>query len=325
MSIEIVAIGTSLLWGQGLPDGQKIHTLVQGALQARQTGQHARTLLLAHSGACLGFKADGTEDTHRESRLDGEIPTPFPTLVQQLEEYDQLHDAAAPDQVDLVLVEGSINDVGLQNILNPLLPADDLERMVDTHCYVGMKQLLTRVAAKFTRAQIVVLGYYPPLTEESQERFLNAFLTAVGVVPKDTVADIVADVVINLAADAIKARILENCQLFSRQSTLKLQAAIDAVNAERAASDRRIALAVPDIQPPNAAFASDPWLFGINDDLSPQDELADQRNAACEQAPVFRTIEPVCKRASAGHPNPKGAQAYARAILACLDQGRFAV
>jgi len=319
VSIEIVAIGTSILWGQGLPDNQKIHALVQNTLQARQADQRARTLLLAHSGACLGINADGTEDTHHDVRLDGEIPTPYPTLVQQLAEYDQRHDAAAPDQVALVLVEGSINDVGLQNILNPLLPTADLERMIDTHCYGGMKQLLTRVAAKFTRARIVVLGYYPPLTEESQERFLNAFLTAVGVVPKDTVADIVADVVINLAAGAIKAKILENCQLFSQQSTRKLQAAIDAVNAQRADSDHPIVLAVPDIQPQNAAFASDPWLFGINDDLSPQDELADQRIAACEQAPILRTIEPICDRASAGHPNPKGAQAYAKAILACLD------
>ena len=73
-----------------------------------------------------------------------------------------------------------------------------------------------------------------------------------------------------------------------------------------------------DIKPENAAFAADPWLYGINDDLSPQDPCADIRIAACHAAGSSRTEVLFCEKASAGHPNPKGAKAYAEAIFKLL-------
>jgi hypothetical protein len=79
-------------------------------------------------------------------------------------------------------------------------------------------------------------------------------------------------------------------------------------------------VACPDIKPENAAFAADPWLFGIKDDLSPQDPLAGIRAMACHSAEPGRMKELSCDIASAGHPNPKGAKAYARAIFTLVDE-----
>ena len=69
----------------------------------------------------------------------------------------------------------------------------------------------------------------------------------------------------------------------------------------------------------HAALTSDPWLFGINADLSSQDNpvVADARKAACDQY-RDRTDYTFCVHASAGHPNVTGAQQFANAILLCL-------
>jgi len=70
----------------------------------------------------------------------------------------------------------------------------------------------------------------------------------------------------------------------------------------------------------NAALASNPWLFGIHADLtvSPEDPMAAERHQACDlfETDIFQREG--CYRASAGHPNQRGAEAYADAILAAL-------
>jgi len=70
----------------------------------------------------------------------------------------------------------------------------------------------------------------------------------------------------------------------------------------------------------HAAFTDDPWLFGINDDLSAEDPMVNIRIAACQASgePPSKTL--MCDVASAGHPNARGAKAYAEAIYNVLQQ-----
>src|SRR5471030_2541492 len=90
---ELVVIGTSVLWGQGLREDQKIHTRIKRMLEAsdkkRPDPRPIHVSFLAHSGATIGFKQDKTEDTTIKARVFGEVPTHYPTLLQQLAEYDQ--------------------------------------------------------------------------------------------------------------------------------------------------------------------------------------------------------------------------------------------
>ena len=110
------------------------------------------------------------------------------------------------------------------------------------------------------------------------------------------------------------------CKLFAEQSTAKLRAAVDETN--RALGGRpRVFFAVPPFGPANSVLAPDPWLWGVNADSSPQDNLvAGSRWEICN-ANATRCPVVVCSRASAGHPNPRGAEEYAKAILAALSTG----
>ena len=120
----------------------------------------------------------------------------------------------------------------------------------------------------------------------------------------------------DLAEGLIKKRLLVNCDTFAQQSLVAFQQVADLLNGRY--GGQRVLIAQMGLKPENAAFAADPWLYGINDDLSPQDPLADVRKNACHAAGSSRTEVLFCEKASAGHPNPKGATAYAEAILKLL-------
>jgi len=63
---------------------------------------------MAHSGAVIGVDSGAPAGS-----CDGEVPTAFPTILQQCE--------AAPDtSVNLVILNGGINDIDIRYILNPL-------------------------------------------------------------------------------------------------------------------------------------------------------------------------------------------------------------
>lgn len=315
MGFNILAIGTSVMWGQGLREEQKIHAQVTQALQSK-TSEIINSYLLAHSGAILGFKEDGTEDTTKLPRIHGEVPTFYPTILQQLEEFDDLgQQMGAPEDVHVVIVEGGINDVNILRILDPLTTHRSLKRAIEIYCHRNMKLLLERVAAKFPNAILIVPTYYPMLNEHSEDEFLSELLYAVGAVPGGLIADFPIHAIANLA----KRRVLANCDQFYRQSREALKSAVDEVNAEiGAGKSPRAFLATPHFPEKNTAFSADPWLFAINPDMTPQDHVVEERCDACEEAGYARTIVPVCRRASNGHPNEKGAKAYAEAIIEVL-------
>jgi hypothetical protein len=312
LSPRMLVLGTSILWGQGLPEQEKIHRQVNKLLKDRQIfDSELDVIFLAHSGAIIGYKDNGSEDTTEQARIHGEVPTFYPTMVQQLKEFDAT--GVDPADVGLILIEGGINDVSLVRILNPMIPLKTLENEIDRHCYTHMKLYLQRVVAKFPTARIVVTAYYPFVTDHSANEFLDAFVSAAGVFPGK-----LDEQIIQTLGDLEKSRILLNCMLFSVRSQDRLQAAVDEVNSELG-SDPRIALAVPNIQAENAAFTENPFLFGIGMDLKPEDPLAVEREQACDEVGTPRTIVPVCKCASVGHPNAKGAQSYALSIIAALE------
>jgi len=82
----------------------------------------------------------------------------------------------------------------------------------------------------------------------------------------------------------------------------------------------RIFFADPKFGPENAALAPNSYQYGIHADSSPEDptSIAGPRAAACEIAGSAKTNVAICKRASVGHRNAKGAKAYADAIVLLL-------
>jgi hypothetical protein len=154
----LVTLGDSVHWGQGLRREHKLHAIVEAELAKTHPGLVHH--FLAHSGAIIGIGA-----TVARRRVDGEVPVAYPTLVQQV-------DAFVGDPADVigVLVNGSINDIDIRNILNPFVSQAALGAMIEEHSYDSMRSLLEIVLARFPNpaTRIVVTPYYPILSPLSR-------------------------------------------------------------------------------------------------------------------------------------------------------------
>src|SRR5215211_1484786 len=320
----LLVLGDSIHWGEGLQDEEKFHSIVRKEISNRLGNIGVYKDVQAHCGAEIGlaFKTD-EENTNicDPVKEDGEVPTSHPTILQQVDNYTK-----PPEEVDLILINGGINDIGIfGNIVTPLREDPPLQDLVESHCHQHMKVLLNKITKKFTKANIVVTGYYKILSQDSFTNLnpltiIEQFIIALGGVVGGKIGKSVAAMVVNAA----EKEIIRKSNFFWTESNAKLQQAVDEVNDEVKAQfggTTRIFFAQPQFQDDNAVFTSHPLVFSLNNDLSPQDTMKGSRFPVCEIATRHecggskRTGEAFCKRASAGHPNAEGAKRYADAIL----------
>jgi len=303
---RMVVFGDSIAWGQGLLEQDKFHTIVAQGLPAAAGAPPIEKTVMAHSGAIIGA---GVKTPANEKPLNGEVPTSYPTILDQVAAF-----ADSPETVDLILIDGGINDMGVGDILDPLTDTSDLQGWIETYCHVDMITLLDQVTAKFTlpTARIVVTGYYQILSEQSDRNLYNLFFKVMGVPLLNDLGEDLEGLVL--------AKTVKNCALFADLSAIALQNAVHEANASPAGNNR-IVFVNPGFGPKNAVFANPTWVFGVNDDLdlSPQDEVVAARHAACDLDEHDPLQLLTCYRASAGHPNALGAQQYAARILAALQ------
>ncbi len=71
MAFEIAVFGTSVLWGQGLREEDKIQSVVKRMLEKRKLcgDQEIMISLLAHSGAQIEFKEDDIQAVFKSIRV----------------------------------------------------------------------------------------------------------------------------------------------------------------------------------------------------------------------------------------------------------------
>jgi len=151
--LHMLALGDSIMWGQGLKQDRKFWWRVKCWLEEK-TERQVVEKVVAHSGAHL----DNSQTTPpRFTSNDGEVNLPFPTVNQQL---DQVLKFYGNDRlnVDLVLVNGCINDVDVSNLLDATTAHEWLRGRVTTACRTGMHALLRRIATSFPNAQVLVPG-----------------------------------------------------------------------------------------------------------------------------------------------------------------------
>jgi len=292
MSEDLVIFGDSIHWGQGLHDPDKFASQVA----------RARRLTLrmeAHSGARIGI------DESCDGSTDGEVPFACPTSLQQIRNY-----AGDLSATRLVLINGGINDVTVQAIINPLTLPSDLRRRVRKYCRRAMAQLLLVALEKFPgdHIPIIVTSYFPIFSPASDFKKIADFLRGHLIrVPHEAELSVQRELILN--------RVVENAQAFWRESTLQLQQAI------RDAGSARIRFAEIPFGDNNAMFAPDPWLFEVHlqgFQLVPEDPLAAHRRVACDAFHRNPLDRAACYIASAGHPNLAGSEKYAETILAML-------
>ncbi|MDP2321081.1 MAG: hypothetical protein Q8O42_17285 [Acidobacteriota bacterium] len=299
MSKILVTLGDSVHWGQGLVRAHKLHWLVFSELFKTHPGLQDH--LFAHSGATIGIGATVTRQ-----RVDGEVPIAYPTILEQVQGF-----VANPGDVLAVLVNGGINDVDIRNILNPTVSPKTLAALIEEYCYDSMRVLLETICRRFDNpgTRIVLTPYYPILSPLSKPFGIPWLLANEGLALPPNI-DLASGTNILVA----------KCMQFWKESHKHLRQAANEVNA--GLSQPRVTFADPGFTENNAVFAGEPWLFGLKNDpfFSPQDEVVNERRAACNLAfpPHEFPSREQCYRASAGHPNVEGARRYAAAISAAI-------
>jgi lysophospholipase L1-like esterase len=291
-------MGDSIIWGQGLLPEEKFDTLVQQALLP-QYPDGVNLESVAHSGAVIG--AGGATGAPQA----GEVPASRLSIIEQCDGY-----ANAPETVDLVLLDGGINDVGVAAILNPLAQIPSLDARVIDACHDGMLVLLKKVGAKFSKptCRILVTGYYSILSAKSDPLGVTKLLSLFGIaVPGFLDNDF----------DFINP-VLRRCEQFFDDSTRQLQQAIAD------AGDPRITFVPSGFTDDNSVFVPGTsllWSLTLDDEMEPQDPVAPARRPLCNAAfpdDLQLLDRERCYRASAGHPNVQGAVQFSKQILAAL-------
>jgi len=144
----MLVLGDSILWGQGLRKERKSWYLVKLWLE-KNTGHKVIERIEAHSGAVIE-RASATNDLTSDNR---EVNLALPTLHDELD--NALKEYPDPTQVDLVLLSGCGNDVGLLNLLNAV-DKSEVDEMTRSKCGKPVQNLLQRILTSFPNSHLIV-------------------------------------------------------------------------------------------------------------------------------------------------------------------------
>jgi lysophospholipase L1-like esterase len=292
-------LGDSVVWGQGLREEDKFSTWVVQWLNEFHPDLHAFKNVKAHSGAIIGSADDDAEGPG----WNGEVPHSFPSIHRQVAAYDD----SDPQDVDLIVVNGGLNDVNCRTIFNPKTAPDKLREKISDASETRMTALLLAIGAKFPnpKTKVLVAGYYPIVSHDSRPAGVIPMMTALGAAtPGPTGWN-------------PWRTIVENSLLFEAHSGECMQQSVATANIE---FPGRFIWVKPAILPINSAFAPLPWIYGVRlPHIAPEDDIAKDRELMCKIQPDG-DLRALCLRASVGHPNRWGAKAYFNAIYPILQK-----
>jgi lysophospholipase L1-like esterase len=330
--LNMLVLGDSIMWGQGLNEQNKAWFQVKSWLK-ENTSREVRETIEAHSGALVGVN----DAPLNYSPPDGEVSSAVPTVNHELDR--ALRSYANPSQVDLVLVDGCINDVDVRNLLNAANSSDDVKRMATEKCGLPVQALLGRVASAFPSAHVIVTGYFPIISEKTPNSLLMKGMARMFYQPGPKPA--------KLKTRDLRDSLIAVSRTWYQASNAALGDAVKKVGADlttRGSRQRVLFVEIP--FPPEYSFnAPESRLWGFNASflrkllavltlgrvsLKTNDERQSQRVAVCNELykkPPNETANQrgererrrlLCRYASLGHPNRKGAAIYADAIVAKL-------
>lgn len=304
-TIRILAFGDSVMWGQGLLYADKYSRLSADALLGYSMGCY--DAMHAHSGATIMSSpaeppARAPDDPYPSGSTLGENPSTAPSITMQVAAWDQPAWRGQASRVKFVLLDGGINDVGVNNILDPFGSDAALESQTRQACEQGMSQLLSRILGVFPRAKVIVTGYYPLVSQDSDLVKLYLMLGALGLVP--VISGITTPLATATVAilEAYRQRVIARSNIFLAASDASLAAAVAAQN------DPRAVFVPTGFRSENAVYGPHSYLWELTIPwLNAQDPMAAARHAICQGS--FR-----CNIASLGHPNVAGAKVIAYAV-----------
>jgi hypothetical protein len=340
--LQMLVLGDSILWGQGLKPEQKAWWRVKCWLEEK-TGREVNERIEAHSGAVI---AASSRTPSRFKSNDGEVNLPYPTVNEELDHALEFY-GGNRSKVDLVLVDGCINDIDVSNLLNAAATPDGLREQISNRCGSGMHELLRRITDGFPRAYVVVTGYYRIISSSTAD---NAFIRLL--VKKLNNERPEAR---HMTDKEMRSRLIALSELWYRVSTASLGEAVSKVNAElgQRSLPPRVMFAEIDFWPEHSFSADNTLLWNFmfsSTNLSgfrrviialsfgtaaykPNDDVRESRIKSCNETftlpkegkekPAEKSFRKdsllICKYASLGHPNQMGALMYAEAIKGQLQ------
>ena len=288
---SLLVIGDSVVWGQGLAHEHKTATIL-----ARHLG--AEMEMLAHSGAKIGIR-----DSYTVTMPSAEIPCFFPTILQQLQEFD-----GDPASVHWVLMNGGINDVEIQRVFNPMIPQYELELHIRNYCGRDLLAILQLATQKFPNARALVLGYYPALSHLSRAEGVESLYSLVHGVKFAPL----------FHADLFRNEVVEHCLRFWKLSTGLFRSAVESVNRE--AGSQRAIFVDSGMEEANAAYAPQSLLWECESDDPDRapDEAAAERRLAYELVGAGDLQKNQVLLSAVGHPNIAGAARMAEQCVKAI-------
>jgi lysophospholipase L1-like esterase len=370
---RMLVLGDSVMWGQGLEDEHKFSYKIREWICAQRNGGSCRNKddvqihVEAHSGAVISqpTKDDQKKEEERFTRIDspikypGEVNHKYPTVWGQVDLARRYYtETSVPlEEVDLVFVNGGINDMGAPKILLPVF-GGSVKDFAKKYCEADMKVLLEKVANTFPNARIVVPGYFPLVSISTPENVVSETIgyLFLGKKEKRNEKEVIEKASTRppdkVAAAPKSSSWLTNLAKRSQQwtdaSNNAFQAAVKSFNSGRpgfplagkkqrlpppTASMRALFVGIP-FRSENAYAAKDAFLWKLipappdvamecagKDSLKKliaSDELQTKRPCMC--AEVGKGDDLICLWAGAFHPNVQGADLYFRSITKELER-----
>src|SRR5262245_38376336 len=202
-SFHMAVLGDSVAWGSGLPDEEKYWMHV-GRWLERRLGRPVKPQVVAHSLAVIEPRADDIVPP-----VWGEIRFRHPSITYEALSDPRIGDPG-PTGIDLILMDGGINDMNPFNLILPWRSPRWVEEQAAEVCGRRMKNLLLPVLGRFTKARVVVTGYYPVVSESTW--FVRA-----------------------LPSPSLRRRLVDLSTTWSRASTYWLQWAVGQANLHESA------------------------------------------------------------------------------------------
>ena len=162
--LQMLVLGDSILWGQGLRTDNKTWHYVKVWLE-KNTGRQVVARVEAHSGAVI--ERSGPSDNLTSAN--GEVNLGLPTINEQVDNAERFY--SDPSTVDLVLLSGCGNDVAIQKLLDAST-INEVDDMTNAKCGQPVEKLLRRITTAFPAAQIILIGYYPFFSEQTRNDFV---------------------------------------------------------------------------------------------------------------------------------------------------------
>ena len=210
--LNMLVIGDSFIWGQGLEEKDKIYTLTANwlASEAFQNKRKVDVKVKAHSGATIKFRKEESLAYQRAERqetfyYDPEINVGFPSMWKQIE--------VAADEY---------RAVGKPKGLNPFSDQKKLPGLIEKFCRDDMFELMEHAALNNPNAIIAIVGYFPIISNVSVgSRVFNGWLESMAFPrPLKPVANNV--MTRTLIFNKIKRKVIRLSNIWVRESDRKL-------------------------------------------------------------------------------------------------------